>query len=430
MKPGYDAGLYHIPHQLIIRDEKIIFGLANMHGRFGFSSIYEYIAAPLWLNENYKLLAYLQISFWIIFITFLLSLLDEDSFLGRGIVFTSVIFLITANLLGNNLLDTFGYGYVDMPMGVLYFVSFCLGTKLLIENEENTSRYLSCMVVAIATFMMKSNGALILLFTGTVFLLAVWRKNISFLYALKIISIPIVICVLWIVRGFITTGCFLFPLSYTCTDVPWNATHQAVSNMQWVTAWSRHPRSGLYSLENWSWLDNWWLTHYRDFIFIVIKSTFSSLVISTALLLRPQFRIPRITSGDLPAIFILLSMTIWFLQSPHPRFGIALFICLPLVFLISLYGRLVERKMVIRLKWGGYVLISLFVVSLVYIERGRLKFEPKVIPTPKVLQGHPDRGVSPITVDQCWAVRGCNPYNENLFKRSKFGYLIAIKPRE
>ena len=32
---GWDTGLYHIPHQLILRDNSIIFGLTNLNIWFG-----------------------------------------------------------------------------------------------------------------------------------------------------------------------------------------------------------------------------------------------------------------------------------------------------------------------------------------------------------------------------------------------------------
>ena len=40
LPPGYDSGLYHIPHQVIIQNEKIVIGLVNMHSRFGLSTFY------------------------------------------------------------------------------------------------------------------------------------------------------------------------------------------------------------------------------------------------------------------------------------------------------------------------------------------------------------------------------------------------------
>ena len=44
-----DAGLYHLPYINILNEEKIIFGLANLHFRFGHTSIIQYLSA---INYN------------------------------------------------------------------------------------------------------------------------------------------------------------------------------------------------------------------------------------------------------------------------------------------------------------------------------------------------------------------------------------------
>ncbi|GIR19791.1 hypothetical protein CM15mP35_00520 [bacterium] len=50
---GWDTGLYHIPHQLILRENPIIFGLTNLNIWFGWSSINEYLSALLWVGDNF-----------------------------------------------------------------------------------------------------------------------------------------------------------------------------------------------------------------------------------------------------------------------------------------------------------------------------------------------------------------------------------------
>ncbi len=40
-----DAGLYHLPYIKILNDEKIIFGLSNLHFRYGHISIMQYLSA-------------------------------------------------------------------------------------------------------------------------------------------------------------------------------------------------------------------------------------------------------------------------------------------------------------------------------------------------------------------------------------------------
>ena len=48
-----DSDSYHLNHQLLIRDERIIFGLSNLHHRYGFSSIWDYILSNYWFILSY-----------------------------------------------------------------------------------------------------------------------------------------------------------------------------------------------------------------------------------------------------------------------------------------------------------------------------------------------------------------------------------------
>ena len=77
LPPGYDAGLYHIPHQVFIQNEKIILGLVNMHSRFGLSSFYNYVAAIFWRDNNFTLVSFLQATYLIIFFIFLYELIEK-----------------------------------------------------------------------------------------------------------------------------------------------------------------------------------------------------------------------------------------------------------------------------------------------------------------------------------------------------------------
>ena len=70
MGPGYDGGLYHLPHQNFIRNEKIVFGMGNIR-RFGFGSINEYISALFWFKENFLLLKFIQGTYFLIFFSFI-----------------------------------------------------------------------------------------------------------------------------------------------------------------------------------------------------------------------------------------------------------------------------------------------------------------------------------------------------------------------
>ena len=78
---GWDTGLYHIPHQLILRENPIIFGLTNLNIWFGWSSINEYLSALLWVGDNFLFLRILEIVFFAVFMNFIFYLIfSKDKF--------------------------------------------------------------------------------------------------------------------------------------------------------------------------------------------------------------------------------------------------------------------------------------------------------------------------------------------------------------
>ena len=59
----YDAGFYHLNYQNWLRNEKIVFGLSNLHAPYGLSSISDFIASIFWVNGNFIILHTIPIIF-------------------------------------------------------------------------------------------------------------------------------------------------------------------------------------------------------------------------------------------------------------------------------------------------------------------------------------------------------------------------------
>ena len=69
-----DAGLYHLPYIKTIIENKIIFGLTNIHFRFGHVSIIQYVSAPYYYGLEYS--NGISVPLSIIFITFIVYFLE------------------------------------------------------------------------------------------------------------------------------------------------------------------------------------------------------------------------------------------------------------------------------------------------------------------------------------------------------------------
>ncbi len=332
MEAGADAGLYHIPHQLLMRDEKVIFGLANLHARFGSNSFVEYISAPLWIGQYFKLLSYNMSVFVITLMIFLLQMARSANPSIAVLGFLTILGLII-----NSNFD-FEYTSTDTPTGVMFAMSFFYGLSLLLNKIIVTARQLSILfLMAFLCFACKVSGAVIFLWVAMVLAMLVTAKHIKFNDFFYASIIPSLLMVIWLIRGFVISGCLLFPMPESCIDVYWSAKQAAIDNGNSVTAWARHAAGGMYSLKSWDWFPNWWWPRYRFFciymaltaagIGVVYYFLFNKKQVEKELLLR--------ISG---LIFLICSLTVWFYKSPTPRFGIGNFIILPAVTIFAVCG--------------------------------------------------------------------------------------------
>ena len=132
---GWDTGLYHIPHQYLIRENTIIFGLTNLNIWFGWSSIIEYISSVLWLDNNYILLRTLEIVFFCFFFNLIFYFFYQKNKLYRNVAICLVLFSLLDNFGylggGNGFLPILSVGKYDSALGVLFFTFSIMTLKIL-----------------------------------------------------------------------------------------------------------------------------------------------------------------------------------------------------------------------------------------------------------------------------------------------------------
>ena len=97
---AYDATLYHLNNQKWILDSKIVIGLSNLHDRFGYQSIIEYINVNFWLENNILYLHFVSL----IILNVLFNILGF--FILKG---NSKYFLIASTIALYGFLDNFGF---------------------------------------------------------------------------------------------------------------------------------------------------------------------------------------------------------------------------------------------------------------------------------------------------------------------------------
>ncbi|HDQ39411.1 MAG TPA: hypothetical protein ENN39_00030 [Desulfonatronum sp.] len=434
MPAGYDAGLYHLPHQLWLREEKIVFGLANFHGRFGFGSFQEYISAPQWIGEHFKLHAYAKATYFIAFLMFLWqwSSLRKHHFVLLAFL-TAITFLLFYLMGITKYIFWWDYGFTDSQAGFLFTMAFLYGVGLLhsatrkdavLDEHVFVFSFLSLFAV-----MMKLSSILVLAWTACVYIILVSTKAVSLPRAIVPNILPLAALILFLVKNLIVSGCLFYPAAGSCLDVAWSARANAQGDSGWITAWARHPGSGLYSLESSAWLKNFWLPEYGAFcmkmLLITVLLAACSLIIHR--LRKVAFSLDRIKM--LGMVFLLLVLSFWFINAPAPRFGLGVFLTLPSFLAFVLLGEPAENeKYAERCKIMAKAVIIVLGVLLggwnaknISVDRW-MGFDPLGVVSPAIVQ---DKvfGVRPKGSDQCWVVPYCSPYSRSAPEK-RSGYLF------
>lgn len=229
---GWDTGLYHIPHQLILRENPIVFGLTNLNIWFGWSSIIEYISSLLWLDANFVMLRVLEVCIFSLFFNLLYFFLIQK--VNKLYLFTSY------GLILFSFLDNFGYmgggngfasmlsvGKYDTAVGIIFFI-----TSILIFNSLNEATYkkhelYALVALSLFSLQIKQTGAYLIFLLIPYLYVYIKKTNSKFFQIMSGLKFPLVVFSLWIVKNVITTSCLFYPADFTCIPMfSWAESNQ------------------------------------------------------------------------------------------------------------------------------------------------------------------------------------------------------------
>jgi hypothetical protein len=219
----YDAGYYHLNHQNWLRESNLILGMVNIFWPFGMSSIFEYISSILWFDSSFIYLHFITIIFIHFFYNFILdNLINRKNSILANASFFLLVFSILDNvgIQGgrNGFIFIQGVGKQDIEVGVL-FLFISLVSLLYIYGEKANELDLICLsLLTLFTFQIKVSGVFVVAIYTILLIFVLNRKQQTFKNIL-ILHIPVLILsFFWFIKSYLTTGCFIFPLSVTCIN--------------------------------------------------------------------------------------------------------------------------------------------------------------------------------------------------------------------
>ncbi len=413
---SYDAGSYQLSNQLWIRDTNIPIGLFNLNFRYGYSSIIEYISANFWLDNNFILLHFVNITFITTFFILLFYFLFENQ---NYLYKRTALFILIFGFLDNFGLDGGRNGFLeieavskqDTPFAILFLLSNLFLIKLIKKNKASSFELTFISLLILFTIQMRVFGVLILILLFYVVL----KLNIFSIKTFTFFIPSIFLGTVFSVKNIFISGCIFFPIEFLCFEtLPWYTKGEAALETKSLNNFhiGYNFESNIYL-----WFQEWLTKPINKTVFYNFCLSLIVVVVFKKLVYKK-----KATVKDKNIIFLYFYLFVlfisWVLSAPGIRFGLGIFL------LIIFYQAINPSKSLIRLKIleNRTVLILGLLLTTAFIPRlDNYKYlindpfnEVVLEPAYPEYTVNNNYGVSPLNGELCWLNRNCIRYGDEV----------------
>lgn len=332
-----DAGLYHLSYIKILNDEKIIFGLSNLHFRFAHISIMQYLSAIsnnlIFSNNGIVFAQALVASAVIINFSYKIYVLNKNkeySFYFFYLVGALIFICYKMNRYSE-------YGN-DAPS---HFLLFFLISEIL-SLKEYKAKDVCNNFILIAFIIFNKITLLVCLFLGFI---SLNKLKIRDILKLKRFYFLLIFTFLWLTKNIIVSGCLLYPVKSLCFEnLLWSNIKEvelvSIENESWTKGWPDYVKiqnqnnEKIISSKDYSkkfyWLPYWSNGHLNKIIKILIPYLLFLIFLIFFLKTHGTLKKKFIFKKDYLylVVVMLLGSIFWFIKVPVYRYGYSYFISL------------------------------------------------------------------------------------------------------
>jgi len=362
-----DAGLYHLPYISIINENKIIFGLSNIHFRFGHVSILQYLSA---INNNYLFsengisipLASIVSFFYLYFFYDIFKVAKKKEPPNLSNFFSLFILIYIAFKIAR---------YSEFGNDAIAHLSFFYLISLILKSDIKDINFNKILLISIFAFINKPTLVLIFIIPIGIFFLqnAFNLKKIFF----SLFNLPALLLYLWLIKNIIISGCAIYPIKMTCVEnLPsTNIQQTIIINLEsdvWSKGWPDRINKNISMEEfskNLNWVDTWRKKHLKHILNILIP--YITILILITLYIKIKFKNKSVKNNkDFNARFFLCLVTSvvgtfsFFFSFPLYRYGYSYIITIiSLLFILIIKKKLLVKENIQIFK---FIFVSCFVI--------------------------------------------------------------------
>ncbi len=327
-----DAGLYHLPFTKIINEYKVIFGLTNIHFRFGHTSIIQYSNA---FNFNYLfkengILIPQTIIITSVILYFFLDFLKFEKLKEINISTIFLFFCIIFSIYSYNRYSSFGN---DAGGNILFIFLIYVSSKLLNKKKIKINDILNLSYLSLFCFLQKS----FLIFSFLIpilFLFYFLKKNKWNIFKNKNLYLLKFIFFIFLLKNILVSGCFIYPAQVTCIkSLDWyndiTTKRESLMAEAWAKDWINQDTDkfepDIY-IKNFNWFKTWKSNHLKIILEKYLPYLLFISIFSIYFALTNKKRNLPFSSKEKFIFFVLstttfISLTVWFFKFPLYRYG-------------------------------------------------------------------------------------------------------------
>lgn len=376
-----DFSYYHLPFTKYLTEHKVIFGMGNLlHG-------YKLLSSLFFLNSTFYLpyIKYFSFHFsalyFLIFFNFFLfkEIFSRNS--NEILKYLCLFALIFFNLSFNRIAE-----YGTDKVGQLLIVLLVIKTLQItcFEKRETSLQNILLIMPLIAFCMTLKTYFLPYILIGlTIFFFnSKILKTLKFIFFSKSFLIFASTLFIYFAHHFISTGCLISPISFTCFGdyLNWALDkdhYQRLAN--WLEQWSKagagpnfRVENPLIYIQNFNWVSRWFEYYFMEKVkdqLLILITTFL-----VTFLIFKKFNIKSESSNISKEflffyLIIMVIFFIWFTNHPQLRYGgysvLFLIISIPLALLFDRF----ESKKFFTKKFKFIVIIIIIIFNLKNIDR-------------------------------------------------------------
>ena len=353
----YDSNLYHIQILNWNSFYKLNFGLSNLEIRFGTNSFWQLVLS-IFNNPKYNV-QYLYIFNCIpiaVLINQFNSFTSKDVKLSFIYIFCCLNFILLFSILHSDtnglILNSLRSPEADTV--AMFFLIFSVFFFLKYFESFKYQDYVYCFIFSCLAAITKISHIGTLLLPISIFFLTKLKFN-------RVQLICSILFLIWLTKSFILSGCWLFPVSFTCfPSFFWSTPIEEIklySNI--VSSYPRAHSAAMsfmnfdYTLNSFKWFYPWLKTYFLATSFTVIfliVSIFSILFIVLKIFLeRKNIQLKKIFYIFI--IFYIFNFYVWF-NAPELRYGYGIFISLScLLFSYAFKSFIIKLELINKFKY-------------------------------------------------------------------------------